>query len=270
MTWPVSSLWHESPPDLEDRLKRCLDAAGDRAGRHNDRYIFFRADDVGVPGKNFARLMEPFTRLETPLSLAVVPAWLTEPRWRRLKETGRRSGRLWCWHQHGWRHKDHQTASKKGEFGPGRSRTQIENDLKRGRDRLHGLLGEDFSAVFTPPWNRCDGITLELLKELGYHAISRGTGCQPPAPDGLPEFEIQVDLHTRKEPNPEACWEALLKELETALSGRVCGLMIHHQRMNEAAFGFLGILLSAFSRDKNLCLVNFKDLIKIHRTDSQL
>ena len=266
----ISALWRETPPDLVDRLHHCLEAAGQRAGGQNKRYVFFRADDVGVPGKNFARLMETFTRCETPLSLAVVPAWLTETRWRRLREMGRGSDRLWCWHQHGWRHNDHRTSTKKAEFGPGRSLSQIQNDLKRGRDRLQGLMGADFFPVFTPPWNRCDGITLELLKELGYHAISRAKACTPPAPDGLPDFEIQVDLHTRKEPNPDTGWPVLLTELETALSGRVCGLMIHHQRMNDAAFGFLEMLLSAFSRDKRLFLVNFRDLIKIHRADSQM
>jgi hypothetical protein len=52
-----------------------------------------------------------------------------------------------------------------------------------------------------------------------------------------------VDLHTRKETSPKSGWENLLEELSLALgSGRV-GIMLHHQRMNDAAFRFLELLL---------------------------
>jgi hypothetical protein len=41
--------------------------------------------------------------------------------------------------------------------------------------------------------------------------------------------------------------------------------MIHHQRMNDAAFIFLEILLQVIAARKNLRLVHFKDLIQINK-----
>jgi hypothetical protein len=71
-----------------------------------------------------------------------------------------------------------------------------------------------------------------------------------------------VDLHTRKEPDPETARRNLLDELETALGGGFCGIMIHHQRMNGAALDFLDNLLSVLTREPGVRLVHMKDLIE--------
>ena len=42
-----------------------------------------------------------------------------------------------------------------------------------------------------------------------------------------------------------------------------CGIMTHHQRMNEAAFDFLEVLIQAFSHCKDLCFVHLKDLVRL-------
>jgi hypothetical protein len=259
-----SSLWTSPPLDLPSRIERFIDPARDLVGRGEARYIFFRVDDVAVPGKQFVRLMELFTRYRVPLSLAVVPAWLTGSRWESLKGlTGKNPSlsSLWCWHQHGWRHLNHEVEGKKQEFGGSRSPSQIREDLVRGRHRLEIHMGEDFYPVFTAPWNRCSSITLELLKELGYHAVSRSKGSLPPAPEGLPDFQVNVDLHTRKEVDAEEGWDGLFAELKGALLSGLCGIMIHHRRMNDVAFDFLEVLLQKLSRHEGLRIVNFKDLV---------
>lgn len=264
MSRSFSPLWIVPPLDLASRVERCIDSARDVGGGGVTGYVFFRADDVAVPGKQFARLMHLFTRYRVPLSLAVVPVWLTGSRWEHLKGLARKDPSLWCWHQHGWRHLNHEVEGKKQEFGGSRLPSQIREDLLRGGHRLEMNMGKDFYPVFTVPWNRCSSITLELLKELGYHAVSRSQGSLPPPPEGLPDFQVNVDLHTRKELDAEEGWNALFAELKGALLSGLCGIMIHHQRMNDAAFAFLEVLLQKLSRHQDLHIVHFKDLVGLH------
>ncbi len=225
--------------------------------------FFFRADDVGIPGKKFLRLMEIFHHFQTPLSLAVVPAWVTLERWEIYQALDRLSPELWCWHQHGWRHLNHELQGKKQEFGPARSEEQIERDILSGRDKLKRILHDRFTPVFTPPWNRCDVRALAILKEHGYLGVSRHWRSLPPAPDGLPDFPVMVDLHTRREATPEAGWKALREEFSAsaaAVSG-ICGIMIHHQRMNAAAFLFLELLLHAIQDTAAVQCLHLGDLV---------
>ena len=261
MQYSVSTIWHHLPSDIVKRSERCVAAGcGQRSGR-DDAHIFFRADDIAVPGKQFAHLLEIFSQSRVPLCLAVVPAWLTRPRWLALERVAKNSASRWCWHQHGWRHVNHEIDGKKQEFGPVRCRADLEHDIRCGRQRLENLLGKNFFPVFTPPWNRCDQKALELLKEMDYAAISRSRGSKPPPPEGLLNIDVNVDLHTRKEKTPGIGWDNLFNDLQQAIASGRCGIMIHHQRMNQAAFDFLDILLNALKKQKKLQLVHFKDLI---------
>jgi len=259
-TRSVSSIWQHQPSDLIARTESCIQSACEQAASPGEAFIFFRADDVAAPGSRFTRLLEVFSLHRAPLCLAVVPAWLTQPRWRALNRAGQRASSCWCWHQHGWRHTNHETRGKKQEFGPSRSRTDLEHDIGCGRQRLENVLGKNFYPVFTPPWNRCDHKTLAVLKNLGYAAVSRSRSNSPPSPNGLPSFDVHVDLHTRKEKSPAAGWQNLFDELHQAIASGQGGIMIHHQRMNGAAFDFLEILLRTLARHKKIRLVNFKDL----------
>ena len=81
-----------------------------------------------------------------------------------------------------------------------------------------------------------------------------------PSPDGLPDFAVSVDLHTRKEDHPLLGWEGLFSELGSALSQSPCGIMIHHQRMNEAAFVFLERFIQTLIKQQHFNLVHFMDL----------
>jgi hypothetical protein len=256
----VSTIWHGLPSDIVSRTERCVASGCEQQSHRGDAYIFFRADDIAVPGQQFAHLLEMFSQYRVPLCLAVVPAWLTRPRWLALKGGAKNSASRWCWHQHGWRHVNHEVTGKKQEFGPLRSRADLEHDIRRGRQRLENLLGNSFFPVFTPPWNRCDQKALDVLENLGFAAVSRSRGSRPP-PKGLPNFDVIVDLHTRKEKTPAAGWDNLWDELQQAIASGRCGIMIHHQRMNQAAFDFLDILLKALKKQKKLQLVHFKDLV---------
>lgn len=254
-------IWRRLPSALDSRVAECLRAGCETAESMASVNVFFRADDVGVPGMQFARLMRLFAKYGAPLSLAIVPAWLTPDRWRYLSSFENRIPSRWCWHQHGWRHANHEAEGKKQEFGDARSLLEIKQDLIRGKGRLEQLMAAAFYPVFTPPWNRCSANTLQVLKDLGYAAVSRSRGSRPFSTGGLPDFYINVDLHTRKERDPAAGWNNLLREFEQAIASGYCGIMIHHQMMNDAAFGFLEILLKALINHPKIQLVNFKDLV---------
>jgi peptidoglycan/xylan/chitin deacetylase (PgdA/CDA1 family) len=260
MAYRVSTLWRFLPLDLSARMDRCLSATLEKVDSKDQGTVFFRADDVAVPGINFIRLMDLFTRYRVPLCLAVVPAWLTQARWQHLQRIGQKAPSLWCWHQHGWRHVNHEPKGKKQEFGPSRPCLKIRDDLIRGKHHLQTVMGESFYPVFTPPWNRCDHNTLGLLKELNYRAVSRSKKSVPPSPYGLPDFAVSVDLHTRKEGHPLFGWESLFSELGSALSQSPCGIMIHHQRMNEAAFVFLERFIQTLIKQRHFNIVHFMDL----------
>lgn len=237
-----SALWTKIPTDLVARLVRALDR-GLAEAPDNRATIWFRADDIAAPGGNFQRVIETFTRHRTPLALAVVPGWVTRQRWAAIRRIGKPGGDLWCWHQHGWRHANHEVVGKKQEFGSARPAEAVVGDLRKGRDRLRDLLGEDFYPAFTPPWNRCGPEALTGLVDLGFRALSRSDGAKPPSPPDLPEFPVNVDLHTRREADPETGWENFLSELQSAVSAGTAGIMLHHQRMNDAAVNFLDRLL---------------------------
>ena len=259
MTTAVSPIWREPDPDSYLKLKKCIDFGCKRFNGQID--VFFRADDVGVPSRNFARLLGLFSEYRIPLALAVVPAWLTVPRWRQIQAVADAHLPLWCWHQHGWRHVNHEPVGKKCEFGPGRTERGICSDLKRGRERLEEILGNYYFPVFTPPWNRCDRRTLNILSKQGFLAISRCLGALPKTPDGFPDLSVHVDLHTRKGICPSTDRRLLLDEIAHALAAGSCGFMLHHQRMNDAAFAFLEVLLQALSDCPQVKPVGFNKLV---------
>jgi hypothetical protein len=76
----------------------------------------------------------------------------------------------------------------------------------------------------------------------------------------LPDYQVNVDLHTRKEIAPHRALENLLTELEQGIGSGLCGIMIHHQRMNGPALLLLDILLDRIRRCANLTPVHFGDL----------
>ncbi len=243
------------PKDIADAVKKTIDI---QLEKHHPVNLFFRADDIGVPSKNYTRMMDLFLKYRTPLCLAVVPAWMTRPRWQSMQPYVKEGGDLFCWHMHGFQHKNYQVHGKKQEFGAHRNVFNIKTDLIRGHERLGQILGRHLTRVFTPPWNRCTLDTMHYLKQMNYTAVSRSCGAAPPAPEGLQDFCVHVDLHTRKDKTAKQGWQTLLQEFSNGLGSGRCGIMIHHMRMNAQAFIFLEFLLDLLSNSPKINLMTFK------------
>ena len=141
MPYPISKLWKHDYNGQEMNLERCLTEALAAAGRQGPIPVFFRADDVAVPGKQFCKLVDLFSRYQVPLSMSVVPTWLTENRWKSIERLCNKNSKLWCFYLHGWRHMNHEPSGKKQEFGPTRPIAEMEHDLVCGALASH--LGLD-------------------------------------------------------------------------------------------------------------------------------
>ena len=251
-------LYRNFPGDGLQRIKDTLSAALDRSTFPLSLPVLFRADDIAVLSPNFLRMLYLFQTYQLPLCLAVVPTWLTQTRWKAIKSHIDTESSLWCWHQHGWNHTNHQSTGKKCEFGTARSRSAITDDLSRGKDRLRTIVGSDFSPFFTPPWNRCSDETLLILAEQGFSGVSRSRGEQgKKAP--LEDFFVNVDLHTRKEPDCDSALEALCDDLRLAVEQHYVSIMIHHQLMNDSAFELLELLLALMAENSNFRVCTFNE-----------
>jgi hypothetical protein len=264
MPYLISKLWDHAQDDLKTDLDHCLTETLVAVGSQHPIPVFFRADDIGVPGKQFRELIHAFVRYQVPLSMSVVPTWLTAARWKGIEELCQKNSNLWCFYQHGWRHMNHESTGKKHEFGPARPILSMEHDLIRGRKRLTFLMQDAFFPAFTPPWNRCSKEAMDVLKASGCRALSRSRGASPPAPIGMPDFQVNVDLHTRKERTAAIGWKKLYAELSAGIAGGFCGIMIHHQRMNDNALVFLKGLLERMVEMDTFCFYHLKDLAEAH------
>ena len=258
MTHQPSRIYWDSPPWNLNAFARHLDTSLEKIPQ-TGCVVYFRADDAGVPGQNWDRLVRLFMVHEMPLNIALVPAWLSPDRWQALAPAAHRAGSLLCWHQHGWRHVNHEPQGKSQEFGPQRLDHGIVFDLKSGARKMEKLLGKHFFRAFTPPWNRCDSRTLDHLKRLDFTSISRDAGAS--GQTKLPEFPVHLDLHTRKNEGTQQGRVQLSWELEQILGTGVCGIMIHHRRMNPLAFECLDQLLTQFSKSPNITPLTFRELV---------
>lgn len=259
MTKPASQLYRVNHQDLASQLSKAIDQGCSQC--NTAPVVFFRADDIAIPSHNFTFLIQSFTKNQLPLCLATVPTWLTSNRLSELQTLTGASTNQWYWHQHGYVHRNFESTGKKQEFGPARKTNEVEQSLKSGKLRLNSLLGKLNQPVFTPPWNRCSEATLQALQSLDFKAISRSKGATPPTQPGFTDFQVNVDLHTRKEESPELSLNNLLAELEYSLASGMCGIMLHHQRMNRRAVDFLNILLECLKKQKKISFVHFGDLI---------
>jgi predicted glycosyltransferase/peptidoglycan/xylan/chitin deacetylase (PgdA/CDA1 family) len=210
--------------------------------------VFLRDDDGDKDEDTLRQLFDITLSNQVALHVAVIPAGLTPAGLRLLKDMKRAGGDLVELGQHGYQHLNHESEGRKCEFGASRSFAEQFADIAQGKKILEEALLEQFSPIFTPPWNRCTKDTFKALEQLGFKILSKDNSV-PMTGYGFREVSITLDLYTWKNgarmKEPETIINEFVKQLSTS---QPIGLLLHHKVMDAAAFDFLDALLTELKR----------------------
>ena len=228
---------------------------------------FIRDDDGGWDNQRQIALLDVTAAVAVPIDLAVIPmaldGVLTRELIRRIDDGTQPLGV----HQHGFSHTDHQIGSggRKCEFGPAREPRVQRLDLSHGWRRLLLQLGHRLDPIFTPPWNRCDTDTPQILSGLGYGALSRSRGA--PSQQALPELPVDLDWCTQhRAGGPEAVARAWALDVAARIDdGLPFGLMLHHAAMEASEFILLRRWLTDLARHPQLRWRSMRSLLADQR-----
>jgi len=222
--------------------------------------LFVRDDDVDGHDDNLRRLMDLCAELRVPLSLAIVPGLLDDEAGSFLLDAWRQAPELLEFHQHGWRHQNHEAAGSPAEFGPSRSFQQQREDIRAGQCRMREIFGDGWYAGFTPPWHAATPDTLRALTELGFEAFSSSVDQVLAAPSGLclvpATLDLEFELATPSKPRSET----VLQLFEQILDHQFVGLVLHHKVMQPAAFAFLKSFLAPMAAHPGIRLATLRSL----------
>lgn len=222
--------------------------------------FFVRDDDAGWADSRFFELVEVVAASGVRLDVAAIPAALVPPTARRLSELAV-SGVVSV-HQHGWRHANHEQLGRRCEFGASREEAQLVGDLLEGAATLRGLLSGALEPFFTPPWNRCDDRTADLLPELGFTVLS----CDRSAPQrrraGLAELPVAIDwVRSWREGGPAAVAAACCRAVRSRPHLESIGVMVHHAAMSAVELEALDRLLSVLQAAASSTLSSMAEIV---------
>lgn len=232
-------------------LRRALDAAPTPVT------FFFRDDDAGWEDERLLELLALFARSPVPLDVAVIPAALRPELAAELRARARAApGRLFL-HQHGFAHANHEPSGRKCEFGPSRDEAAQRRDIEAGARRLHELLGDLVTPIFSPPWNRCTVATGRCLADLGFGALSRDSGAEPLAIAGLPELPVRIDWCRKRDGDRGAVIA------QAAAEPGPVGIMLHHPSIDAGEQRALEELLAVLGSHSNVRCLSMTALLKL-------
>lgn len=214
----------------------------EKQGRSTE--VFFRNDDVDVVEDNLIELLDVFGGAGVPLSLAIIPARLTDDAIRSIGDYLDRFPYLFEPHQHGFQHVNHELTGRKCEFGPSRTYAQQRADITAGHRLLKQAFGPHLAPIFTPPWNRCTRETFAVLDEIDFRILSRDRSEAPIRGYRLRETSVTLDIFSWKHGPRLRPADAIARDLCDQLrSGDPVGIMLHHKVMNREAFQLIRQIL---------------------------
>jgi len=209
-----------------------------------ERTVFFRDDDGGWANEALARLMQLFSERGIPLDIAVIPATLNEEVGSFLNQLYHQSGGLCRFHQHGFEHRNKEPEGRACEFGPATDHAQQMAAIDDGRQMLIKYLEESLGEIFTPPWNRCSQITMDVLEELGFECLSRDSTAKPLLSPTVVELPVTIDWF-KKERGRRMNEAEFSRYFMSALRERSqIGIMLHHEHMQQYDLDRLSELLT--------------------------
>ncbi len=225
------------------------------------RIFFFRDDDGGWGNERLYPLLDLFADFEVPIDLALIPIAVTHGLARELQRRIEQSPRRLGLHQHGLSHQNHQPQGRKSEFGAARSKIRQSTDITLGDRRLRALLGDWIDPIFTPPWNRCTQVTVDLLAESGFRVLSRDITAGRVRLGSLIEVPISIDWCKQRRGG-----RINKLDLGELLAARVCtqsspiGVMLHHVEIGAAERRTLAELLDVFAGSSRISCRCMRDI----------
>lgn len=243
----------------------------------NKPIVFFRDDDVAELDSSIIRLIELFQKLETPLSLEVVPQKLEKgfiDYFYSLK-----SKELFDIGQHGYAHIPYRKHNKnKGEFGSNRTNEEKRNDIIEGKKILDNTFGNYSIKSFVPPWGLMDQNTYEILRGLNYETFS----CIGSGKDrnffknivtffydplllkkhGMIDLSVSMDnMRYFEKKIPKTTKEMIDSFKKAARSTKYIGIMLHDKVMNDDAFKSLEEFI-LYLKSKGITIMNTSQILK--------
>ena len=229
------------PAMIFDALSLALDASPEPVE------FWWRDDDAGRPSDRLTRLLSISRKLELPLAVAVVPAWLENSVARDIRRSP-----TCAVLQHGWDHEDHsRQGEKKIELGGRIDHDLIREKLTSGLEILRRNFHRSMLPVLVPPWNRIDPALVSDLPLIGYESISTFGSDTAGRTSGLNHINPQIDPIAWRSDRAFASVEEIASSTSRAIAafpGRPIGLLTHHLDMDEAAFQTLETILSGLRR----------------------
>jgi predicted deacetylase len=222
------------------------------------RTFYFRDDDAGWANDRLLSLLDLFAHHGLPLDVAVIPAALNAQLAASLRRRHEIERGLLAFHQHGFRHVNHERKGRPCEFGPDRSARAQRQDIASGARQLRELLGET-APIFTPPWNRCSRTTGVCLVELGFRALARDASADRLGLDGLQEVEVNLDWSPRRRISRSELGNRLAAAVRT---GRPVGVMLHHALVGPDERRSISMLLALLAVQTNARCVALDALLR--------
>lgn len=135
-------------------------------------FVCVRVDDFLRPTPAMKNCIEGFLERGVSVHVATIPAALTTEGAQYLSQLNKRFGASVEIGQHGFRHEERRSASRRFEVGPGMAYGTQRQIVEAGREALRRKLGRPAAPVFVPPFNGFDRTTLRVLADLGFEVIS--------------------------------------------------------------------------------------------------
>ena len=224
------------------KLETALDAA---ARRGETIRLWWRDDDAGRAHAALHRLLDLAQRHNTPLALAVVPAWL-EPEAQGVIAACAETTVL----QHGFAHTNHAKKGEKSIELGGRKTKPILEELRQGLAILEDAFGAAFLPALVPPWNRVDEALFSHLKGNGYCGLSvYGRRPTLDVAPGVALVNTHVDPINWRGDRAFLGEQAVLDHLIDILKpDEPIGLLSHHLDMDETGWTFFDKLFTVLGR----------------------
>lgn len=210
--------------------------------------FWWRDDDATAPSPALSRLMALGPQ---PLAIAAIPARVESALAEALNHA--RIDVL----QHGYGHVNHESdGAKKAELGAMRPAEAVIEELSDGRRRMEEVFGPRFLPVMVPPWNRIADAVVARLPEAGFRGLSTYRARPRDSSAPLHRVNTHVDILDWRQGARFLGRSAAIALVIAHLSARrggdadpeePTGLLTHHARMDEDAFGFAAGLLERLS-----------------------